>query len=83
MSLHEFAIGVKILGVIAAIYIGLLVIKRLAIFTAALLERAAYPLEARLLTWLQDRATSRVLGVDVEIVRQRRKMDSTNKPISY
>lgn len=34
-----------------------------------------FPFEARLLQWLQDRASARALGVDVGIIRARRKID--------
>lgn len=33
------------------------------------------PAERRLLQWLQDRAAARALGIDIEILRARRKID--------
>lgn len=35
-----------------------------------------YPMEGRLLRWLQDRATARAFGTSVEVVRIRRKADT-------
>jgi uncharacterized membrane protein YfbV (UPF0208 family) len=43
-----------------------------------LARRAFMPIETRLLTWLQDRATSRTLGIDIDVIRMRRKIEFTN-----
>ncbi len=35
-----------------------------------------YPIEGRLLRWLQDRATARAFGTSIDVVRIRRKADT-------
>ena len=40
-----------------------------------LLSKRAMPFEVRLLQYLRDRATCRALGVDIAVLRARRKMD--------
>lgn len=35
-----------------------------------------YPIEGRLLRWLQDRATARLFGTSIEAVRIRRRADT-------
>jgi hypothetical protein len=40
-----------------------------------LVSKRAFPLEKRILQFLQDRAASRALGVDIGVLRARRKMD--------
>lgn len=41
------------------------------------LARCCLPLELRLLRLLQDRSTSRTLGIDIDVLRLRRKIDFT------
>ena len=44
-------------------------------FAAWSVDRMLRPLELRLFQWLQDRATARMLGADIDVIRMRRKMD--------
>lgn len=83
MTGNEFLGVLKIIGVGIAAWSGIYLLKFIAISLGRLFERALLPIERRLLTWLQDRATARVLGIDTEIVRQRRKMETTDKTINY
>ena len=38
--------------------------------------------ERALYDWLQDRATARALGMDIDLVRARRKIDTATSPIN-
>lgn len=51
-----------------------------ALFRA--LITSCLPIEERTLQWLQDRAMARALGVDVDVVRMRRRMETLRKPMS-
>lgn len=42
-------------------------------------EAFILPVESRILTLLQDRATARILGIDVGVIRARRKIDFPNQ----
>jgi hypothetical protein len=46
------------------------------IFGRSLAPRFLYPIELRLLQWLQDRATARMFNTTVDIVRFRRKAET-------
>jgi hypothetical protein len=61
------------IGVSAIIAIWLL---KVAIFAICrMVERMVLPLERSTLQWLQDRAMARSLGVDIDIIRVRRKSE--------
>lgn len=79
---ESIGLGVRILGGLWAIIIGLWLLKVTAIGAARLIERMLAPTEARVLQWLQDRAMARALGVPVEIVRVRRRIETTDTPIN-
>lgn len=47
----------------------------MAMAVPAWIGKLVLPLEVRVLAWLQDRAAARALGVDLDILRIRRKID--------
>ena len=63
-------IGIGVAGIIA-----LWAIKVTVIALARMTERALLPIERRIFQWLQDRATARTLGIDIDIIRVRRKSE--------
>ena len=65
-------LGSIVLAVIA-LYLARLLVGRLW----RTLVRSLLPLERRLLQLLQDRAMSRTLGVDIDVIRVRRKIEFT------
>lgn len=66
---------VKVIGLVASIwtayYVGGWFLRCLSIGFSLLIR----PMEVRLLGYLQDRATARTLGVDIDVLRARRKID--------
>lgn len=66
---------VKVIGVIVACWTTFYVGKALMPFARRVITWAILPAERRLFQWLQDRAASRALGIDIEILRARRKID--------
>ena len=73
---------VRIIAIIWAVIIGLWLLKVSAMGAAKLIDRAFLPIERRIYQWLQDRAMARTLGVPVDVVRIRRRIESTDKPIN-
>lgn len=67
---------------IVAFWIGLWLLKEAAIGVSKLVERAFLPIERRIYQWLQDRAMSRTLGVSVDVVRVRRRIETADKAIN-
>lgn len=72
---------VRIIAIIWVVIIGLWLLKVAAIGAVRLADRMLQPIERRMLQWLQDRAMSRTLGLDVEIIRARRKIETAAKPV--
>jgi hypothetical protein len=66
---------IKVIGIVWIVVALLWMLKGAVFWLGGLLVRMANPLEFRLLQWLQDRATARTLGIDIDILRMRRKMD--------
>jgi len=60
---------------IAAFWLGLWLLKVVASTGSQMIGKILLPLEIRVLSWLQDRATSRTLGIDIDVIRFRRKVD--------
>ena len=78
LSAHPF---VYPLLLIAAFWVALWVLKVTAIGTVRTIDHALRPIERVILLWLQDRAMARALGVDIDTIRVRRKIETTAKPI--
>lgn len=70
------------LSIMCSVVIGLWLLKVSGIGLAKMTERLLLPLERRVYQWLQDRAMSRALGIPVEIVRVRRRIEMADKPIN-
>lgn len=70
------------LSIVWGVLIGLWLLKVSGIGLAKMIERSLLPLEQRVYQWLQDRAMSRTLGIPVEIVRVRRRIEMADKPIN-
>ena len=66
---------VKVIGFIAAYWTAVYVGKAFLSFAGRAISWAILPSEKRMLQWLQDRAASRALGIDIAILRARRKID--------
>lgn len=69
-------IGSVIIGAIALGFLWGLASVAWVIFGNSVAPRFLYPLEAKLLQWLQDRATARMYGTTIDVVRIRRKADT-------
>lgn len=79
---NQMGIGMRALAIVWVVIIGLWLLKVSAVGTVRTIDRMLRPVEARLLQWLQDRAMARALGVPVEIVKVRRRIESSDKPIN-
>jgi hypothetical protein len=79
---NQMGIGMRALAIVWVVIIGLWFLKVSAIGTARAVDRMLRPVELRLLQWLQDRSMARALGVPVEIVKVRRRIESADKPIN-
>lgn len=66
---------VKVIGVIVSCWTTFYVGKAVMSFAGRAIAWAMLPSERRMLQWLQDRAASRALGIDIAILRARRKID--------
>jgi hypothetical protein len=78
----QMGIGMRALAIVWVVIIGIWLLKISAFGTARVVDRMLRPLESRLLQWLQDRAMARALGVPVEIVKVRRRIETADKPIN-
>ena len=78
----QMGIGMRVLAIVWVVIIGLWLLKVFAFGTARAVERMLRPVEMRVLQWLQDRAMARTLGVSVEIIKVRRRIETANDPIS-
>jgi hypothetical protein len=72
---NQAGIFVRTVSIGVSAIIGLWLIKVSAFGGASLIERMLLPLERRAFQWLQDRATARALGIDIDIIRVRRKSE--------
>lgn len=77
----DVLIGCTVLGGLFAAFVAWAIFKRLvaALFRAVI--TSFLPLETKTLEWLQDRAMARALGIDVDVVRMRRRMETLRKPM--
>lgn len=66
---------------IVLFWFGLWLLKKLFFGASDLFQKSAMPFERSTLQWLQDRAMARALGVDIDIIRVRRKIETAAKPI--
>lgn len=80
--LDQMGIGLRSLAIVCAAVIGLWLLKVTAIGVARMFDRMLRPVERIALQWLQDRAMSRALGVDIDIIRVRRRIETTGEPIN-
>lgn len=77
----QMGIGLRSLAIVCGAVIGLWLLKVAALGIARMIDRMLRPIEQRALQWLQDRAMARALGVDIDIIRVRRRIETTTKPI--
>jgi hypothetical protein len=73
--MRDWIIGIVLVG---GLYVALLfwhAFKWLARVAFRSIAQSFLPVESRILALLQDRATARALGMDVGIIRARRKID--------
>lgn len=75
------SMGMLIIGCVLLGAVGLGVLWGLAsvawmILGNSIAPRFLYPLETKLLQWLQDRSTARMYGTTIDVVRIRRKADT-------
>lgn len=73
--MNDLLIGIKTIGIVAGCYAAFMFLRFSSRLLGRWVMRRLEPTEAKLLQWLQDRATARALGVDVGIIRARRKID--------
>lgn len=66
----SIGVGAAMLAYVAWRLLGLVV---RVLYAAA--GRVMMPIESRCYQWLQDRATARTLGVDIDVIRMRRKVE--------
>jgi hypothetical protein len=74
---HQLRAGFIGLGSVVLAVIALYLARLFVVWLWRALARCLLPLERRLLQFLQDRATSRTLGVDIDVIRIRRKIEFT------
>jgi len=79
--MSSLIIGCMIIGAAVVAWVAWLVLKAVVISAAKLVAASYLPVELKMLEWLQDRAVARTLGIDVEVVAARRRIDTANKPI--
>lgn len=72
---NQMGIGLRALAMVCSAVIALWLLKVIALATARMFERLLLPLERGVLQWLQDRAAARALGIDIDIIRVRRKSE--------
>jgi len=77
----QMGAGIRALAIVCGAVIGLWLLKVTAIGIVRMIDRMLRPIERRILQWLQDRAMARALGVDIDIIRVRRKIETAAKPI--
>lgn len=78
---HQFGIGMHALFIVWAVIIGLWLLKVIGFGIGRLIERLLLPIERHVLQWLQDRSMARTLGMDIDIIRARRKIETATKPV--
>lgn len=72
---HDIRAGAFALSIVWAAIIGLWLLKIVGMGAVRLVERLLLPSERRAFQWLQDRATARALGIDIDVIRVRRKSE--------
>lgn len=77
----DVLIGCTVLGGLFAAFVAWAILKRVAVALFRAMVTSCLPIEERTLQWLQDRAMARALGVDVDVVRMRRRMETLRKPM--
>lgn len=70
-----------LLGGLFAALVAWAIFRRVAVALFRALVTSCLPIEERTLQWLQDRAMARALGVDVDVVRMRRRMETLREPM--
>ncbi len=79
---NQAGIFMRIIAFIWAVIIGLWLLKVTTIGVAQMIDRMLRPIELSVLQWLQDRAMARTLGVDIDVIRVRRRIETTGEPIN-
>lgn len=79
--LHQLRAGAISLGSVLLVCFALVFLRGVWRISVKLGERALLPLENRLFQWLQDRAMARALGVPLDLVQARRRIETADKPI--
>lgn len=75
LSMHDvYAVTMGIAAAMAA-YLAILILWWMLKGFGRSIERLLAPVERRLYQWLQDRATARTLGTDIDVIRVRRKSE--------
>lgn len=74
---YQMRAGFIGLGSVVLAVIALYIARSLVVWLWRALMCLLLPLERRLLQFLQDRATSRTLGVDIDVIRVRRRIEFT------
>ena len=80
--MSDFLIGFTVLGGMFAVFVAWAIFRRVFAVLFRALITSCLPIEERTLQWLQDRAMARALGVDVDVVRMRRRMETLRKPMT-
>jgi hypothetical protein len=75
MDLHDLMAGLYGVSAVAAVYIAVRIGWIVLRWVWRGLCRLCLPMERKVLLWLQDRATSRALGIDTDIIKMRRRID--------
>lgn len=77
--MDEWLKGAGIVLLVAAGYACFMLMRGAVRLSGKAIAHALLPSESRLLQWLQDRATARTLGMDVDVIRARRKIDFSER----
>jgi hypothetical protein len=79
--MNVLEIGIVSVGPVLLGYAAFSIVRNMALRQGRRWLQQGFPMEHRLFQWLQDRATSRFLGIDIGVVRARRRMDIAGKQL--
>jgi len=79
--MNDFILGCALVGGLFIACLTWIALKGVAVAAFRGIVTSFLPLETKTLEWLQDRAMARALGVDPDVVRMRRRMETLRKPM--
>jgi hypothetical protein len=80
--MNDLILGCTLVGGLFIACLAWIAIKWVAAAAFRGIVTSFLPFETKTLEWLQDRAMARAIGVDVDVVRMRRRMETLRKPMN-